>query len=500
MHSTAEDDKTLAALTRASSDSDSVIGSTNNTITGSNRVMGQLDATAENKSILTGSAGDNISLKLGEMMGGAAEQSSGITSTSGPRSKSVSEPLIPRKRRLTIKDSIVEGGLKPNVDPSIANRIIFNADGSIGESGNQDQAKYVVSSESVKGGVRFIETTITEDTTLHPCNIPITTNRGARERDTDSEASINIEASSRGTPSPTFPIELDTEASTSAVATDQTSAAQKKRVKTGKLIQTQINLGQNPLSTCTICKFAFNQTVLEDVKAHMKFHDEFLNPFLVAKLRFDVPNAPKKIKSFFVDAQEQYIVAVDNHSPEPWKKMAEKVSNHVSGELNSHGISSEVLWSTIADPGVAVNATNVIGDSPVKRYKAYLYVEEQKVVAFLLAERVTEGLVTHIGPLDIDEHGQSIPGEARIRLYATHTDECRPALLGVHYIWTHKDYRNRGFASRLMDAARHGDFVYGVHIRRDQTAWTPTTDAGRDFAGWYLSEDKYTEAWDMIIY
>lgn len=60
---------------------------------------------------------------------------------------------------------------------------------------------------------------------------------------------------------------------------------QKENTKPGKLVQTQINLGQNPITTCNICKFTLNRTVVEDVKAHDKFHQAFVN--LASKLDMD---------------------------------------------------------------------------------------------------------------------------------------------------------------------------------------------------------------------
>ncbi|KFZ07580.1 hypothetical protein V501_06313 [Pseudogymnoascus sp. VKM F-4519 (FW-2642)] len=60
---------------------------------------------------------------------------------------------------------------------------------------------------------------------------------------------------------------------------------QKENTKPAKLVQTQINLGQNPITTCNVCKFTLNRTVVQDVKAHDKFHQAFVN--LASKLDMD---------------------------------------------------------------------------------------------------------------------------------------------------------------------------------------------------------------------
>ncbi|KFZ19504.1 hypothetical protein V502_03616 [Pseudogymnoascus sp. VKM F-4520 (FW-2644)] len=80
-----------------------------------------------------------------------------------------------------------------------------------------------------------------------------------------------------------FPIPAYSDSSSKMEATPAKSSCganeggQKENIKPGKLVQTQINLGQNPITTCNVCKFTLNRTVTEDVKAHDKFHQAFVN-------------------------------------------------------------------------------------------------------------------------------------------------------------------------------------------------------------------------------
>ncbi|KFY42431.1 hypothetical protein V494_02412 [Pseudogymnoascus sp. VKM F-4513 (FW-928)] len=60
---------------------------------------------------------------------------------------------------------------------------------------------------------------------------------------------------------------------------------QKEPTKPAKLVQTQINLGQNPIISCNTCKFTFNRTMAEDVKAHDRFHKAFVS--LAKKIDMD---------------------------------------------------------------------------------------------------------------------------------------------------------------------------------------------------------------------
>ncbi|OBT63365.1 hypothetical protein VE03_07238 [Pseudogymnoascus sp. 23342-1-I1] len=67
------------------------------------------------------------------------------------------------------------------------------------------------------------------------------------------------------------------EATPAGSSTGGNDGGQKENTKPGKLVQTQINLGQNPITTCNVCKFTLNRTVVEDVKAHDRFHQAFVN-------------------------------------------------------------------------------------------------------------------------------------------------------------------------------------------------------------------------------
>lgn len=75
------------------------------------------------------------------------------------------------------------------------------------------------------------------------------------------------------------------EAAPARSSNEGNEGGQKENTKPGKLVQTQINLGQNPITTCNVCKFTLNRTVIEDVKAHDKFHQAFVN--LAEKLDMD---------------------------------------------------------------------------------------------------------------------------------------------------------------------------------------------------------------------
>ncbi|KFY27493.1 hypothetical protein V493_03449 [Pseudogymnoascus sp. VKM F-4281 (FW-2241)] len=90
-----------------------------------------------------------------------------------------------------------------------------------------------------------------------------------------------------------YPIPTYSDSSSKAGATptqvepnnEGNGAGQKENTKPGKLVQTQINLGQNPITSCNVCKFTHNRTVIEDVKAHDRFHQAFVN--LAEKLDMD---------------------------------------------------------------------------------------------------------------------------------------------------------------------------------------------------------------------
>lgn len=97
-----------------------------------------------------------------------------------------------------------------------------------------------------------------------------------------------------------------------------------------------------------------------------------------------------------------------------------------------------------------------------------LFVVDAAVHAFLLTELVSGGCLASVAADGV----------------ATVNSRCRVdgrTLCGVRKIWVAHDWRRKGIASAMLDAARL-NLLYGVVLRLDDVAFTATTTAGAKFA------------------
>ncbi len=83
------------------------------------------------------------------------------------------------------------------------------------------------------------------------------------------------------------------------------------------------------------------------------------------------------------------------------------------------------------------------------------------------------------------------PSRPRRPITSTYARSKEPtkAIMGVHQLWCHKDYRHQSIASRLVDAAR-SKMVYGMLVPHRLVAFSSPTAAGARFATKYSSPDS----------
>lgn len=141
---------------------------------------------------------------------------------------------------------------------------------------------------------------------------------------------------------------------------------------------------------------------------------------------------------------------------------------------------------------------------------AFVCVVNKRVVGMVLAEAIEIAYLLLSSPSTTAAASEkSTPLESRIRNHATETvaktnrrvasssnmmglersKESRKAALGIHQMWVHFNYRNRGIASQLIDAAR-ANMVFGYTVPVDQMAFSSPTEAGVRFARQYNSRQQ----------
>ena len=274
----------------------------------------------------------------------------------------------------------------------------------------------------------------------------------------------------------------------------------------GALVQTQISLGQNTNVTCQICRFSYNPTLNTDRDLHDEYHQNLDKGLSTNGLKPDEALNVKKLLSHInPGGDENFVVLVHRKSSQGWKNLAfTALVGNVDKDLGSQAITEDELWSVISLPAsqlgsVATQGPRTLLEQSIDRFKVYMYVKSfgrgkpARIIAVLLAERITQGLESYIDGSDQYPKGDSFRFED---IFGLPTRELREALLGINKIWVHKRYRRRGLATTLFNVARK-DFIFGHPISRLEVAWTHPTEEGARFAKGCL---KGKAAYDYLSY
>lgn len=166
------------------------------------------------------------------------------------------------------------------------------------------------------------------------------------------------------------------------------------------------------------------------------------------------------------DEKDQVIVEVTRWDKAWAKRAASNVLEVVEKELGAVRTREEELWGV---------ATGTIpegrqSDTEAAAFKVYLSIRGTKCIGLLLAQRILSArrmdAACSISTLDTTTDA----GEQ----HGARSDD---APLGVSRIWVSKEYRGRGIAIQLLDAACKG-FVHAIELGKDEVAFSQPTEAG----------------------
>lgn len=285
------------------------------------------------------------------------------------------------------------------------------------------------------------------------------------------------------------------------------SSQSTKNGKKVKLTQTTLNLGQaRQPDTCRICNFLYQTYTREEGAEHDKVHQEFVGPII---MRVDIMTGrrkPQKTMMDFPDLIEDHntacIVTVEKGCDRKWKDIVERALKLAERDMGALHLHQKDLWSVIKDLRNSTKRKTVM----VPRFKVYLAVMQNMVLSILVAERIFNARVinmrpsTRQGEFEVGENGAI--GEEFTEHAGMMTDNIVEADMGVHYVWTHKVYRRCGLATRVLNFARHGHFIPGLLVTKDDVAWTDPTEDGKAFHHVFVAGENAAigEDWEYLNY
>ena len=195
---------------------------------------------------------------------------------------------------------------------------------------------------------------------------------------------------------------------------------------------------------------------------------------------------------------QERVVVVERKSSLAARNGTRKVLEVVNAELSSVSIDDSELWDVICPDKSEVRGLKETRkksiDKTVRRddrYKAFLYMVEDRCVGLCLAEKISEAFpVVQAKPAEnIADDVKAVSRSSSLSV-VTSPDI---ALLGISRIWISKSHRGRGLAMELLDCARN-NFFYGVGAPKSLVAFSQPTDSGGRLAerwfehktGWHI--------------
>lgn len=250
------------------------------------------------------------------------------------------------------------------------------------------------------------------------------------------------------------------------------------------MTQMQIDLGGEVRKACRICGMEYIPSVKEDSALHSKFCAMNVGGVDMGK-QFLKDDTVKRLHSEKTGGGEhEILVRVDRKSSLAARNKTRKVLEVVNAELSSATIGDDQLWSACHPTDKTSGKRK--GDSDKydrrgDRFKAFLYMVENKCVGFCLAEKIDQAFEV-VGA--VPEGKDEIMTASRSSSTSI-SSTADVALLGISRIWTSKSQRSRGLATDLLDCARK-NFFYGVAAPKNLVAFSqPTESGGRLAERWF---------------
>ena len=278
--------------------------------------------------------------------------------------------------------------------------------------------------------------------------------------------------------------------STSEPLSDITPNARKMPKVTKKaMTQMQIDLGGGVRKTCRTCGMEYIPSVKEDAALHSKYCAMNVGGVDMGK-PFLKDDSVRRIRSERTGGSERdMVVTVDRKSALAARNRVKKVLEVVNAELSSADIEDEHLWGALDTDKKVIETRRRGGEGPDKRgdrFKAFLYMVDDKCVGFCLAEKISSALPVVRSKAGQDQDNRALASSKSSSISVSPSADV--ALLGISRIWVSKSHRGRGLAVDLLECART-NFFYGVEAPKNLVAFSqPTESGGRLAERWFEAE------------
>lgn len=194
------------------------------------------------------------------------------------------------------------------------------------------------------------------------------------------------------------------------------------------------------------------------------------------------------------------VVEVDRKDPLAARNLVGKVLEVVETELGAVRIETEELWSQVVIKIAIISSgtiplpmtTTLISGSPTHpgsypprevhrrptfprydKYKAYLYIQNNKCLGLCLAERIFEAHKVLPQITCLNSSSISI------------CQDKSPAVVGISRIWVSREHRGAGIARELLETARQY-FAGGLAVPKEMMAFSQPTESGIKLAtAWF---------------
>lgn len=258
------------------------------------------------------------------------------------------------------------------------------------------------------------------------------------------------------------------------------------------MVQMQLDLVGQHRKTCKACGMEYIPSNAEDMALHKKFHAMNFGGVDCTKAMVE----RLRQKEIWTGGEGSFIAVVGRRDALALRNKASDVVKVVNTELAAVPITDEELWSQIklsaSTEGAEADAVATASEQ-CDRYKVYIHIQGQKCVAACLAERIEEAYTVLAQDKTSEQPTQTLaePQSSSISINTT----ADKVLLGISRIWVSSQFRKQGLARRLLDCTR-SDFMYGLTVEKQLTAFSQPTESGGKLARKYFENEA---GWHVYI-